>query len=138
MIGFAWRRGRGGQKAGPQQGNLPLAELQAGQAARITSVDGPSDVVLRLQEMGLRPETVVQMFRPGNPCILRVGGSKLCLRMDDGAQILVEPLPGHHGRLYRHRHGCNGESGYCPGAAPQAGETGQAGGSFPSVEDSPT
>ena len=31
------------------------------------------------------------MFRPGNPCIIRMAGNKVCLRSDDLLQVLVEP-----------------------------------------------
>ena len=31
------------------------------------------------------------MFRPGNPCILRVGGNKICLRSDELLSVMVEP-----------------------------------------------
>ncbi|MBC7354362.1 MAG: ferrous iron transport protein A [Thermogutta sp.] len=104
MIGFAWRRGKfWGDGAHP--GETLLGDLQAGQAARITALDGPPEVVHRLQELGLRPGTVVRVFRPGNPCIVWLGGSKLGVRMDDDVRILVEALPGHHGHPHRHRHG---------------------------------
>jgi Fe2+ transport system protein FeoA len=104
MIGFAWRRGRFWGDVG-QPGDTLLADLRAGQAARITALDGPPEVVHRLQELGLRPGVVVRVFRPGNPCIVWLGGSKLGVRMDDDVRILVEALPGHHGHPHRHRRG---------------------------------
>jgi hypothetical protein len=32
----------------------------------------------------------VEMFRLGNPCILRLAGNKICLRSDERLQIDVE------------------------------------------------
>jgi hypothetical protein len=31
------------------------------------------------------------MFRPGNPCIVQIAGSKVCIRSDRLLQILVQP-----------------------------------------------
>ncbi len=31
------------------------------------------------------------MFRPGNPCIIYIAGSKVCIRSDRLLQILVKP-----------------------------------------------
>ncbi len=31
------------------------------------------------------------MFRPGNPCIIRMAGSKVCLRSDELLEVFVEP-----------------------------------------------
>jgi hypothetical protein len=31
------------------------------------------------------------MFRPGNPCIIRLAGHKVCLRGDDRLHVMVEP-----------------------------------------------
>ena len=33
------------------------------------------------------------MFRPGNPCIIRVAGNKICLRADELLKIFVVPAP---------------------------------------------
>jgi Fe2+ transport system protein FeoA len=71
---------------------IPLEDLRAGQSARISRIAGHPDHVHRLEEFGLRGGTRIEMFRPGNPCILRVGGNKVCLRSDDLLNIQVLPL----------------------------------------------
>jgi ferrous iron transport protein A len=68
-----------------------LQELAPRQTACIRRLVGRADNVRRMEEFGLRPGVRVEMFRPGNPCIVRLGGCKLCLRADDLLHILVEP-----------------------------------------------
>jgi len=72
---------------------IPVHRLLAGETARVCRVLGHSEYVHRLAELGLRGGTEIQMFQPGNPCILRVAGNKLCLRTDGVLGIMVEPLP---------------------------------------------
>jgi Fe2+ transport system protein FeoA len=72
--------------------SIPLESLRAGQAARISRIAGHPDHVHRLEEFGLRDGTRIEMFRPGNPCILRIAGNKLCLRADELLSIHVLPL----------------------------------------------
>lgn len=69
---------------------MPISMMRAGQAARVGEVFGPVELVHRLDEIGLRRGAQVEMIRPGNPCIIRLGGPKLCLRADDGSGVLVE------------------------------------------------
>ena len=69
---------------------VPLDRLQAGQSARVGRIVGPADDVHRLEEFGLHGGTKIQMFRPGNPCIIRTAGSKVCLRTDRLLSILVK------------------------------------------------
>lgn len=103
MIRFAWGRHGFWRDSPPAAQTVRLEELSAGQKAQIVSLSGPEDVVHRLEEMGLRPGTVIRVFRSGNPCIVCLGGCKLGVRADDHVQILVNPLPGQYG--HRHRHG---------------------------------
>ena len=70
---------------------IPLKHLLTGQSARISRIIGHPDHVHRLEEFGLRGGTKIEMFRPGNPCIVRLSGSKVCLRADDLLHVLVEP-----------------------------------------------
>lgn len=72
-------------------GLLPLSLLTAGEMARIGTVTGAADHVRRLGEMGLRGGARVEMVRPGSPCIIRLGGQKLCFRCDEVTTILVRP-----------------------------------------------
>ena len=69
---------------------LSINGLRPGQRGRICSIHGHPDHVLRLEEFGLREGIFVEMFRRGNPCILRLAGNKICLRSDDLLQITVE------------------------------------------------
>jgi ferrous iron transport protein A len=71
--------------------SVPLKDLPAGQAARICQVCGHPDHVHRLEELGLRGGVSIEMFRAGNPCILRLACSKVCLRTDDLLRVFVEP-----------------------------------------------
>lgn len=51
-------------------------------------VGEPGDVQ-RLAELGLKPGAAVEMVQPGNPCIIRLAGSKLCFRETDLLSVLV-------------------------------------------------
>jgi Fe2+ transport system protein FeoA len=71
--------------------SIPLSRLPTGQAARVSRITGQPDHVHRLEEFGIRSGTRIQMFRPGNPCIIRMAAGKVCFRADDLLRILVEP-----------------------------------------------
>jgi len=71
--------------------SVPLSDLLPGQSAFVSRVTGKSDHVHRLEEFGLRGGIRIQMFRPGNPCIVRMAGNKVCFRADDLLRVLVEP-----------------------------------------------
>lgn len=70
---------------------VPVGRLLAGQSAQVSHVVGRPDYVHRLEEFGLRQGIRIVMFRPGNPCIIRLSGSKICLRSDDLLNVLVTP-----------------------------------------------
>ncbi|HEY4759176.1 MAG TPA: FeoA family protein [Thermoguttaceae bacterium] len=72
---------------------VSIRYLLAGQTALIDRIQGHPDYVHRLEEFGLRRGTQIEMFRPGNPCIIRLAGSKICLRADELINVLVEPMP---------------------------------------------
>ncbi|HLA85588.1 MAG TPA: FeoA family protein [Thermoguttaceae bacterium] len=71
---------------------IPLANLSPGQVAEIFRMDGPPEDVHRFEEFGLGRGTRVEMFRPGNPCILRAAGNKVCLRLERRFEVFVRPL----------------------------------------------
>jgi Fe2+ transport system protein FeoA len=71
---------------------VPINHLHSGQPAEISDVKGEPGHVHRLHEFGLRRGTKIQMFRPGNPCIIRMAGSKVCVRMDNSLQVMVKPV----------------------------------------------
>jgi ferrous iron transport protein A len=70
---------------------IPLSQLPRGQSACIRRIVGRAEHVHRLEEFGLRSGTRIEMFRSGNPCIIRLAGNKVCLRADELLRILVEP-----------------------------------------------
>jgi len=72
--------------------SFPLDELPTGQMALVHRISGPADEVRRLEEFGIRSGTRVEMFRRGNPCILRMAGNKICLRTSRPLRVMVERL----------------------------------------------
>jgi ferrous iron transport protein A len=73
---------------------MPLDMLRAGEWAEVEEVTGLPAWVGRLAELGIRNGARVQVVQPGSPCLLSVGGCKLCLRGGECAQILVRPVSG--------------------------------------------
>jgi ferrous iron transport protein A len=71
---------------------LPLEMMHAGEWADIEDVSGQPDWVGRMAELGVRAGCRVQVLQPGSPCLLQVGGCKLCLRGDCLMRILVRPV----------------------------------------------
>ena len=71
--------------------SIPLQFLQPGQAARVDHLTGADEVVKRLEEMGLREGTEVEMVQPGSPCIVRLGDVKLCFRETELIHVMVCP-----------------------------------------------
>jgi Fe2+ transport system protein FeoA len=73
---------------------VPLSILQAGEFAQIGAVLGHPEEVHRLEEIGLRGGTHIEMLQTGSPCIIRLGGQKLCFRSDELLSVLVRPGTG--------------------------------------------
>jgi ferrous iron transport protein A len=71
---------------------LPLEMLQAGEWADVEDVSGEPEWVGRMAELGVRSGCRLQVLQPGSPCLLQVGGCRLCLRGECLMQILVRPL----------------------------------------------
>jgi ferrous iron transport protein A len=72
---------------------IPLSALLAGNRGRIHSVVGSSELIRHLAELGLKSGTQLEMVRPGATCILRINGTKLCIRGDELLRVMVTPLP---------------------------------------------
>jgi ferrous iron transport protein A len=70
---------------------IPLRCLVPGQTAEVGEILGDPLQVHRLQELGLRHGTRIQMVRSGSPCVLRLGGQKMCFRHTAGLDVLVRP-----------------------------------------------
>jgi len=73
-------------------GVIPLESLAVGQSASVSEVVGPAHHVQRMEEFGIRGGTKIEMYRVGNPCIIRTFGGKVCLRADGILDIMVKPL----------------------------------------------
>jgi Fe2+ transport system protein FeoA len=71
---------------------LPLELLGSGEWADIAEVSGEPSWVCRMAELGVRTGCRLQVLQPGSPCLLQVGGCRLCLRGECAAQILVRPV----------------------------------------------
>jgi ferrous iron transport protein A len=71
---------------------IPIRQLPAGCSAVIHRIKGNPDNIHRLEEFGLRGGSRIEMFRPGNPCIIRLAGNKICLRAGELVDVLVEPI----------------------------------------------
>jgi ferrous iron transport protein A len=72
-------------------GSIPISALRPGEIAEIHEIVGPIEHIRRLEELGLRSGSVLEMVRSGSPCIIRVGGSKLCIRHDELLRVMVAP-----------------------------------------------
>jgi Fe2+ transport system protein FeoA len=70
---------------------IPLANLPAGARGAVGAVLGLPEAVHRLEELGLRTGVLVEMVQAGTPCIVRLGGNKLCFRADELLTVLVAP-----------------------------------------------
>ena len=70
---------------------IPLHRLKRGQSADVGRIDGLPDHVHRLRELGLDGGSRIEMFRPGNPCIVLTAGNKVCIRSDHLLRIFVRP-----------------------------------------------
>ena len=73
---------------------MTLNELKIGSSAVIRRVGGQGLLRCRLLDMGLIPRTrvtVVKIAPMGDPMEIRLRGYELTLRLDDAAQIELEP-----------------------------------------------
>lgn len=80
----------------PPPVSLNLAQLVAGDSAKILELPISGAVFLRLREMGLLPGTQVSLVRKapmGDPIEIKVRGYNLSLRGTEAASIKVERCP---------------------------------------------
>jgi ferrous iron transport protein A len=77
------------RQARPVYDQIPLHLLLPGQQAEIFQLVGAIEHVQRLEEMGLRQGAAVEMVQSGSPCIVRIGGHKLCFRQSEALSVLV-------------------------------------------------
>ena len=74
------------------EGKMSIAELKPGQRARIVEVHGSGAIRQRLLDMGLIPQTTIQMERvapAGDPLWITVRGYHLSLRRREAGTVRV-------------------------------------------------
>jgi ferrous iron transport protein A len=97
MGGAGGAKSNGGsgaaEKGKPMTVRIPLADMAAGQRARIVEVHGGRGVHHRLQLLGIRPGAVVtkisSAIRPG-AVVVQVGGSQAAVGYGVARKIIVE------------------------------------------------
>ncbi len=75
---------------------MTLKELSVGSAAVVTTVGGQGSLRQHFLDMGVIPGaevTLVKLAPMGDPMELLIHGYSLTLRLDDAAQIGIEPIP---------------------------------------------
>lgn len=71
---------------------ITLADLKAGQMARVVNVSGSGPVAKRLMEMGIVPGVLVRVVKAapfGDPIEVRVRGYNLAMRRNEAESIEV-------------------------------------------------
>ena len=74
---------------------IPLSTLKPGQRARVESVFGEPALVQRLCEFGLLDGEEVELLAVaplGDPVEIRIGNTRLSLRIREAACVTVSPL----------------------------------------------
>lgn len=74
---------------------MTLRELQTGASAVVTAVGGQGSLRQHFLDMGVIPGaevTLVKLAPMGDPMELQIHGYELTLRLDDAAQIEIEPI----------------------------------------------
>ncbi len=74
--------------------HLPLSELPAGAAGRVTELSGELDFCQRLREMGFCESSVIQKIGGKAMLICQLCGARVALSDRAAKQILVEPIRG--------------------------------------------
>ncbi len=69
---------------------VPLWLLAAGEGGTVVAIDGQPDLVVRLQEMGMRPGCQVHVIRAGSVSIVAVGNHRFGFRGSEAAFVMVE------------------------------------------------
>ena len=80
---------------------MTLKELRAGQRARIVTVGGEGALRQHVLDMGMLPGeevTLIQFAPMGDPMELRIHGYELTIRLDDAANIEIEPVKAEKGK----------------------------------------
>ena len=70
---------------------IPIHHLDPGQIGEVGQLIGDAEQIHRMEELGLRQGTIVEMVQPGSPCIIRLDGTTLCFRDGNIYSVLVRP-----------------------------------------------
>lgn len=68
---------------------LGLADMQEGETGIVVGNHDRDGRASRLAELGLAHGEQVYMIRRGSPMLVRIGESRLCLRSEEAAGIVV-------------------------------------------------
>lgn len=71
-------------------GDQHISDLIAGDVARVAGVGATQTASKRLADMGFVRGAVVEMVRPGRPCLVRVGGTYVGLGIENQRSLLIE------------------------------------------------
>ena len=66
-----------------------LSSLTMGETAAIVSIAAAQTAAKRLADMGFVRGAVVEIIRPGKPCLVRIGGTCVGLGVDHQRSIVV-------------------------------------------------
>ena len=69
-----------------------LADLFSGDVARVARVEESQSTSKRLADIGFVRGAVVEMVRPGRPCLVRVGGTYVGLGIENQQSVGIEPV----------------------------------------------
>ena len=70
-----------------------LSEMKAGEKGKINRIEGSGAVHRRILEMGVTPQTMVEVQRVaplGDPIWIRLRGYQLSLRKEEASKVYVE------------------------------------------------
>ncbi len=71
---------------------MNLFQLRGGEVARIRGIEAAQTAAKRLADMGFVRGAIVDVIRPGRPCLVRVGGTYVGLGEGHQRSVLVERL----------------------------------------------
>ena len=71
-----------------------LADLRAGEFARVAGVAADGESAKRLADMGFIRGARIDVLRRGTPCLVRIDGTRVGLGMAHQRSLLVEPFDG--------------------------------------------
>ena len=75
---------------------VTLDRVARGEVVRVIGVEGDDPIARRLDDLGLRTGTRVEVIRRaplGDPTVFELHGYQLCLRRSESARVRVDPAP---------------------------------------------